>query len=210
MTPFVAIRHAPTGWNAEGRIQGQRDAPLSAEGRAAAEAWRLPPEFAGPEWVWLVSPLSRARETARLLWPGPGAPAVRLEPALMEMRWGQWEGRMLADLRHEGGATMAENEARGLDFRPPGGESPRDLQTRLKPLLARVAAEGRPALAVCHRGVIRALVSLATGWDMTGKPPVEPAPGCAHAFRLAEDGRPEIDRFNIPLEVAAADQGSAP
>ena len=51
----------------------------------------------------------------------------------------------LADLRAELGPAMAENEARGLDFRPPGGESPREVQARLKPFLADLAA---PTVAV--------------------------------------------------------------
>ena len=80
----------------------------------------------------------------------------RPEPRLVEMAWGEWEGRRLADLRAELGDAMIENEARGLDFRPPGGESPRDVQERLKPLLACLSApdrlrypQRRPACPLC-------------------------------------------------------------
>src|SRR3546814_10532072 len=58
---------------------------------------------------------------------------------LVETDWGAWEGRTLAELRADLGAGMAANEARGLDFRPPGGESPRDVQDRMRPLLAELA-----------------------------------------------------------------------
>jgi probable phosphoglycerate mutase len=54
---------------------------------------------------------------------------------------------------------MTQNEAAGLDFRPPGGESPRDVQERLKPYLASLAG---PTIAVTHKGVLRALYALAT------------------------------------------------
>jgi len=199
MTPLVLIRHGATQWNLDGRIQGRADPPLAPEGRAEVSAWRLPPEIAdGPgtgHWAWLTSPLARARETAALLHAAP----VAVEPALIEMDWGAWEGRRLADLRAEGGADMVAAEARGLDFQPPGGESPRRVQDRLQPLLERLAARGRPVVAVTHKGVIRALYARATGWDMTGRAPVKLRDGCAQCFRLGPEGAPETDQLNFPL-----------
>ncbi len=201
MTPLVLIRHGPTDWNAEGRIQGQGDVPLSAAGRDEVRGWRLPPELADEQggWDWLSSPLARARETAALLRYGSGAAEARLEDALMEMHWGDWEGRRLAELRAEDGAHMAAEESRGLDFRPPGGESPREVQDRLMPLLAELAAAGRPAAAVTHKGVIRAVYARATGWDMTGAPPEKLLDACAHRFVLDGGGAPRPDHLNIPL-----------
>ncbi len=193
MTRLAVLRHGPTDWNAEGRLQGRRDLPLSAAGRARVAAWRLPPEVAGFRWV--ASPLRRARETARLLAGGP----VADEPRLIEMDWGSWEGRRLADLRAELGAAMAANEARGLDFRPAGGESPREVQARLRPWLAEIAAAGAPVAAVTHKGVIRALLALATGWDMTGRPPVRLDWQAVHLFRLEGGGRPALERANLSL-----------
>ncbi len=193
-TPLVLIRHGATQWNLDRRIQGRADPSLAPAGRAAVAAWRLPPETAG-DWIWLTSPLARARETAALLHAAPAA----VEPALIEMDWGSWEGRQLADLRAEGGGAMAEAEARGLDFQPPGGESPRQVQDRLRPLLARLAATGRPTVAVTHKGVIRALYALASGWDMTGPAPEKLRDGGAHRFLLSSDGAPETDQLNLPL-----------
>ena len=193
MTRLAMIRHAPTAWNESGRIQGHADEPLSAAGRAAAAGWRLAPELG--DVAWLSSPLGRARETARLM----AARDCVAEPRLIEMDWGAWEGRRLAELRAELGAAMAENEARGLDFRPDGGESPRDVQARLATWLAELARAGRPVAAVSHKGVIRALYALAAGWDMTGKPPARLAWDCAHLFSLAADGTPAVARLNLPL-----------
>ncbi|MHA1151277.1 MAG: histidine phosphatase family protein [Alphaproteobacteria bacterium] len=200
----MLIRHGATQWNLDGRIQGRADPPLAPEGRAAVSAWRLPPEMAGVpgpgDWIWLTSPLTRARETAALLNAAPdSAEPASIEPALIEMDWGTWEGRRLATLRAEGGPAMAEAEARGLDFQPPGGESPRQVQDRLRPLLERLAAAGRPAVAVTHKGVIRALYALASGWDMTGRGPGKLRDGCAQRFLLGPDGAPETDQLNLPL-----------
>ncbi len=192
MTLLAVIRHGPTRWNDEGRIQGTTDVPLSESGRAAVAGWRVPPELAGFRWV--SSPLRRALETARLLG---GAPEVA--PVLAEMDHGAWEGRMVDELRAELGQEMAANEARGLDFRPPGGESPRDVQDRVLPWLAEVARAATPTLAVTHHGVLRAIHSLASGWDMTGKPPLKLARAAVHLFALDDDGRPRVERLNIPL-----------
>jgi broad specificity phosphatase PhoE len=152
-------------------MQGRADLPLSPEGRAQVLRWRLPDVWDGARW--LSSPLRRATETAALLTDGP----VDIEPRLIEMDWGAWEGRTLADLRAEMPAAMAANETLGVDFRPEGGESPREVRTRLAALLADLAAEPSDVVCVTHKGVVRAALSLATGWDMTSKPPL----------RLAED-----------------------
>jgi probable phosphoglycerate mutase len=118
---------------------------------------------------------------------------------LIETDWGQWEGERLPELRARLGDVMAANEARGLDFRPPGGESPRDLQVRLTPWLAMVAARGGPCVAVAHKGIIRALYSLASGWDLLGKPPDKLVWSCAQVFRLTSNGRPSVTRLNLSL-----------
>jgi len=192
MSLFVILRHGPTDWTESGRLQGQADRPLSPAGRAAVAGWRLPPE--PRSWHWYVSPLARARQTAAGL-------GLQAEPqaALTEMSWGGWEGERLGDLRNRLGAEMAAREALGLDFQPPGGESPRQVQDRLRPFLAQLAAAGRPVGAVAHRGVIRALFCLASGWDLRGKPPVKLADACLHRFRLDAEGRPSIEALNLPL-----------
>jgi broad specificity phosphatase PhoE len=193
MTQLAVLRHGPTAWNAEGRIQGRADIPLSAAGAAALRGLTLPAPVAA--WAALCSPLLRCRQTAALLGLAPA-----IEPALVEMDWGSYEGQRLAELRAAGGAAFAVAEARGLDFEPPGGESPRRVQDRLAPLLARIAATGAPILAITHRGVIRALHAAARGWDMTGKPPDRLAPHLAlHVFRLSSDGTPAVEALNLEL-----------
>jgi broad specificity phosphatase PhoE len=196
VTPLVLIRHGPTAWNAEGRMQGQSDVALSPEGRAAVAGWCLPTGVGGPDWRWVSSPLGRARETAAILAPGV---EVRVEPALAEMSWGAWEGRLLSELRAEGGEAVADAEARGLDFRPPGGESPRDVQARVAGLLENLARAGAPVVAVAHKGVIRAIYALATGWTMTGRAPDKLRDGCAHRFDLGTAARPVVAELNMRL-----------
>ena len=188
------IRHSTTAWNESGRIQGHSDQPLSPAGSAAAASWVLPP--AAADAAWISSPLTRARDTAEILHGGP----VPSDPRLVETDWGDWEGKTLAELRRELGSDMADNEARGLDFRPPGGESPREVQQRVLPLLADLAQKAGTVVAVTHKGVIRAVYALASGWDMRGKPAVKLRNGCAQGFTLGAGGLPSIDALNISLQ----------
>ena len=192
MTPFVAIPHAVTAWNEGGRIQGRHDEPLSDAGRTSVAAWRLPTTWRA--YDWLASPLRRATETARLLGIDPTP-----EPRLIEMDWGDWSGARLADLRRRDPEGMARNEARGLDFRPCGGESYREVQDRLRLLLAERATAARPTVAVCHMGVILSLLALAGGWDLTEPPPARPRRSCAQELMLDDQGRPHAVQLNRRL-----------
>jgi probable phosphoglycerate mutase len=191
---LVAIRHAPTEWNAAKRLQGRTDVALSAEGIAAAKGWRADPAWS--TYRVIASPLKRAQETARLLFPGH---AIALDPRLMEMDFGDWEGQSLAELRETPGADARERENLGLDFSAPGGETPRQVQARLQPLLNEIAAAGLPTIIVTHKAVLRALMSLATGWAFLGKPPAKIKADTAHLFRLDSAGKISVERMNVSL-----------
>lgn len=193
MIRLALLRHAPTGWNADHRLQGRADLPLSDRGRATLVGKRIPDMFR--QRVWYLSPLQRARETAELLQL-----SAVVEPVLTEMDWGDYEGRTVAELRAELGDAFLKNENRGLDFEPPGGESPRQVQQRLLPWLRSLAETGRDCGAVTHKGVIRAILAAAFEWPMMGKPPVRLDWTCLHDFRIAADGRPYPQAMNIPLE----------
>jgi probable phosphoglycerate mutase len=186
VTVLALRRHADTAWSIEGRIQGRTDLPLLEN-----ISLSLPHACRGMRVV--TSPLARCIQTAALL----GAPDAAREPRIIEMDWGAWEGQTLSSLRQALGEAMSENEARGLDFTPPGGESPRSVSERTRPWLREIANEGKPTLAVTHRGVIRAILAQATGWDMRGKPPVRLDWGAAHLFTLARDGAPSVLRLNV-------------
>jgi probable phosphoglycerate mutase len=193
MTLVAFIRHGDTEWNRRGLIQGSSDIALDDEGRAIVGAWRIPKDLAGFEW--LASPLKRAAETAAIL-RGSACPT---DPRLVEMDWGDWEGRRVPDIRAELGDLMKAWEARGLDFQGPNGESPRMVQDRVRPVLAEIARAGRPTVIVAHRGVIRAVYAMATGWDMVSKATERTRDDCVQLFALSADGSPSLHRINVPL-----------
>jgi probable phosphoglycerate mutase len=181
---LLLIRHGPTIWNSDRRLQGRADIPLSPAGINAVANWRLPESFRA--WPARTSPLVRASATAAML----GLPAVT-EPDLVEIDWGEWEGRSLAELRLGDPSEVARREALGLDFCAPGGESYRDAAYRIAPLL------GKTSILVTHRGMMLAALAVRTGWAMKGPPPVT----FEHSDALLIDGH---DVRIVPLAPPGA------
>lgn len=198
--PVLMIRHGETQWNTDGRIQGSSDVQLSEVGRAEVARWRVPQGFA--HYRWMASDLMRARDTARIL----GAPedALALDHRLREMHWGEWEGLTLADLQPQMDEIRARRAREGLDFRAPDGESNREMQARLSAWLADVARAGQPTIAVAHKGVLRAMVSLATGWDMRGPMAKDLDWKAGHLFHAGAEGSIEI----VELDITLTDEGT--
>jgi probable phosphoglycerate mutase len=94
---------------------------------------------------------------------------------------------------------MAANEAQGLDFRPSGGESPREVAVRIQEMFAALA-DAPPVVAVTHKGVMRAALALATGWQMHEKAPVRLGRGDVLALMIAAGGQLTL---GTPLSLAA-------
>ena len=189
MAALAVMRHGITEANMAKRLLGRADEPLSEEGRRLVLRYRLPPELSG--FAPLSSPLIRARETAALL-----GLAAAIEPALIEMDWGAWQGRTIGELRQEYGEAFADEERRGLDLTPPGGESPREVQARLMPWLESLRG---PTLAITHKGVMRALYALATGWTMREREPDTLERHAVHLFCVGVGGCLTVERLNLAL-----------
>ena len=193
MTILALVRHGLTSWNENKLVQGRSDIPLSKKGRMQVGNWRVPDEV--KDFLIVSSPLIRAKETARILF----GKNITTDDRLVEMNWSEWEGRSLSELRAELGNLMEAWEAKGLDFRAPSGESPREVQQRLKPFMRERAKTKKNTLAVCHKGVIRAVYALSINWDMTNKPPQRLKDDCVHLFKLAKDGTPSIHHLDLPM-----------
>ena len=162
MTSLALLRHGHTAWNRAGRIQGRSDIPLHPEARADIAHMRLPPPW-DTATLW-ASPLCRATETAELV----AGHAARTDARLTEMNWGAWEGQHGAELRADESSGFRDIETWGWDYRPPGGESPRDVATRLAVWQSTLTGRN---VAVCHIGIMRVLLAEATGWAFKGPCP---------------------------------------
>lgn len=192
---LALLRHGPTAWNAEGRVQGSVDTPLSAEGKAKMSALAPPDGFAQASAY--SSPKLRARQTAACL----GLKNVRLDPRLAEQNWGDWEGLTRAEMLARDGddAFLRYGAGQGALFRPPGGESTGEVLARLKAFFVDIAARNQDAIAVAHAGILRAAYVLATGWDMSRPYPPELDLKAAMILDLAPDGSPAIAQLNVAL-----------
>ncbi|GAB4340328.1 MAG: hypothetical protein Kow0089_13870 [Desulfobulbaceae bacterium] len=157
-TLFGLIRHAPTRWNEERKIQGQADSPLSEQGRALASGWGG--ELASLAWQRIVcSDLGRVRETVRLLKNRLALPVTE-DSRLREQDWGTWTAMTLHQLKQREENILREQERQGWDFHPPGGESRREVLARVLAALrdAHRAGGAERILLVCHEGVIKCLL----------------------------------------------------
>jgi len=154
MIRIALLRHFPTDWNAEARLQGRADRPLTPEARARLAGLGLPPPWDGAALV--SSPLSRAVETACAL--GGGRRVPRLNPDLVEQDWGLWEGRRAVDLIADPSSGFVPTHRLGPGDRPPGGETRDEVLHRALRALARI---DRQSVIVTHKGVMRALLAAA-------------------------------------------------
>lgn len=152
-TTLLFVRHGSTEWTVPpSRYQGRTDMPLSARGRTEAEdvADRL--RTIKLDAIY-SSPLRRTRETALALAVGRRPVRFETDRRLIELSYGDWEGR-----RH---AQVAEDDADALaawaagTTPPPGGESRSSLIRRVGDFLDDIVGQGTVAL-VTHKEVIRA------------------------------------------------------
>jgi probable phosphoglycerate mutase len=191
---IALIRHGPTEWNAQGRIQGRTDIPLSEEGRLQMAKLAPPAGFASA--CAFVSPLSRARETALLL--GFTSPIV--DARLSEHYWGRWEGMTRAEILAHDGDNAFIKAGQGAEFTPPDGESTRDLIARVQSFLTDAGMRRDDCIAITHRGVLRTAYAIASGWQMLTPMPDELDLSKALVLAVDSNGDFHIEMLNVVLE----------
>ncbi|MEM7506594.1 MAG: histidine phosphatase family protein [Pseudomonadota bacterium] len=179
MTRVALLRHYPTDWNGEHRLQGQVDRPLTSAAEDALRALRLPDDLAAVRVI--SSTLHRAIQTARLLGREPST-----DPRLMEVAWGDWEGCRAEDLQADPSSGFMPTGEMPWDMRPPGGESRKDAWARTRPALAEIADDPAPALIVTHKALMRVILQIAH--DHQSAPEIKR--GRLYPLTLREDGRP--------------------
>ena len=159
------IRHGETDWNVAGRLQGRRDVPLNARGRAQAVHCgdilrdlfaRDGRDPAGLDYT--SSPLKRASETMQLTRSALGLDpdGFRCDPRLVEIAFGEWEGSTIAQLHLRDPARIAQREHDKWHFLPPGGESYEMVSARMRDWYESLS---RDTVVTAHGGTARGLIA---------------------------------------------------
>lgn len=148
------LRHGETVWNAENRMQGELNSPLTEKGlRDAARQHAILSQCDLDGFAFYSSPQGRAFQTAGIALAGI-ADHIRTDDRLREIGVGDWSGRLRDELPMPKGKDpfMAQYEI------APNGEGFAGVKARSKEFLA---ALSRPAVLVTHGitgGIIRGLV----------------------------------------------------
>ena len=153
------VRHGETAHNREGRLQGRADLELSARGMDQAS--RLASRFSNAVIATVfTSPLRRAYQTAAAIAAVCGAP-VEVDERLIELDYGDWDGRALADVPPDAWAAWRADPR----FAPPGGESLVAVTARVGDFCGERLAGDGAVVAVSHVSPIKAAVVWALAVD---------------------------------------------
>jgi broad specificity phosphatase PhoE len=189
LTTILFIRHGVTDWSREGRVHGQLDVPLNADGESSAEA--LGQELARVGVAELISsPQLRAVQTAEILARHLGVHSGR-DPRLQELKVGRWEGSRGVEV--VGTEEYQRFLADPVAGRAPDGESLTELRDRA--LLAVGQALGDTEVGarlgvVTHGGVIRVLLAHYLGLPLGDLFRFRLAPCSVTALGFIDDRRP--------------------
>lgn len=162
-TRLILVRHGETEWNRAGRMQGHDDSPLTANGRAQAQA--VARRLAGMSCSALYhSDLGRTRDTANAIATATGL-APHADPRLRERALGIFQGLTRNQIRERHADDFDAYIAREPDFVIPDGESLRQLSRRVVACLDALACEaaGGVIVAVTHGGVLDVFHRFVTG-----------------------------------------------
>jgi len=155
---IVFARHGQTAPNRDGLVLGRADPELTEEGHR--QAVLLGAALAGePVAAIVTSPLLRARQTAEVVAGacGGGVP-LAVDPRLVEIDWGTWEGRPAGSL-----AVADVDRWRADDGTAPEGESLDSLSRRVESFCVETLEEDGLVVAVSHVSPIKAAAAWALG-----------------------------------------------
>ena len=220
MATVLLVRHGRTTANATGLLAG-RTAGVALDAVGRQQAARTAERIAAVPLAALVSsPLERCRQTSRaLLDRQPGTPETRIERAITECDYGEWQGRKLADLAKEPLWRTVQANPSAVVF--PGGESMQGMQSRAVAAIRRIDAEVEAAhgpaavwVAVSHGDVIKSVLADALGMHLDLFQRISVGPASVSIVRYGEQ-RPEVVASNTEsgdlawLAAALAPTGDA-
>jgi broad specificity phosphatase PhoE len=187
-------RHGDTAWSGERRLAGRTDLPLTEQGEQNAR--QLGERLKSIQFDRVISsPLLRARRTAELA----GFADAVIDPRLIEMNFGQYDGRTREEIiRERPGWTYLRDGS-------PGGETAADLGRRADAVLSDLLGRKETVLIFGHSVILRVLTArwLTLPATAGGHFMLSPASLCMLAYDNVE-AAPAIGFWNEhPQSVAA-------
>lgn len=201
---ILLVRHGESEGNATRTFTSNTEIPLTDVGRAQAgrAAGVIAARFSPS--VVVASPYARARETGEII-----AARLALEFRVQEDFREQWLGELRGQPYDVVRRDPRFDPARRWEWRPPGGESLVDVQTRVAPAFERLAQEHphRDVIMVSHGGVMLALwAHVIRSWEKA-----QPSGNCAIVVVEHRDGVFDapvcIDRGGVGKDAATLETG---
>ena len=153
----LLARHAESEFSVRGLTNGDPELEVALTEHGREQARLLGEQLAASEIdLCVTSEFQRARETADLALEGRNVPQL-VVPELNDIRFGEFEGRLLADYRAWARAHGPEDEVPGGESR---AESVRRYLNGWRTILARPE---RTILVVAHSLPIRYVLNAAAG-----------------------------------------------
>ena len=189
MTRFIMIRHGFSVANNEKRFAGHSDFPLTDIGRAQAErcADALVNEKIDAVYA---SDLSRAFDTATPVARSHDLPVIP-HKGLREIFAGEWEGKTYEELEAEYPESFGVWKSDLSNAHPDGGESIRQLYSRILATLDGIAREneGKTVCIATHATPVRSVCTAAMGLDYKGMTKIGWTANASISIFEYEDGR---------------------
>ncbi len=161
---LIIVRHAQTDWNAQKKMQGQRDNPLNEEG--IRQTKELAKALSGTKIDKIYSSdlkrcISTAREIAR-----DRKIEILARAGLREIDLGDMEGKTQEEMKEK--HEWYENRKKDKYNSPfPNGESYADVEKRVAPVLKEIQQENRDSTVaiVAHECANRVIIGKLLGLE---------------------------------------------
>lgn len=170
------LRHGQTVWNAEQRMQGWLNSPLTPKG--AQDAARQGEILAGLDlegFAFWSSPSGRAFQTAGIAC-GILATEINTDVRLREIGVGDWAGVLRSGLPMGTGPDPELNQYETA----PGGEGLAAVEVRVGAFLSELKG---PAVLITHGITSRAIRGLVVGPDALANPTIHGGQGCVYHLK---------------------------
>jgi probable phosphoglycerate mutase len=160
---LLLVRHGETQWNREGRFQGQIDVPLNDNGREQARRAAELLKSVNIDFA-VTSPMLRPKETAEIILEHHPHVELTLDPELVEISHGLWEGKLEAEIEQNYADLLAEWKTSPAGVQMPEGENLGDVWTRSaiawREIVAKYANKDRPltGIVVAHDAINKAIL----------------------------------------------------